>query len=74
MLCWKPECIEDGVTGRLVKAGDRDELKQTLSSLLNDSEQRAALVQAALERLQRDFNFEQMVEQTEALLRRVVKA
>jgi glycosyltransferase involved in cell wall biosynthesis len=69
-----PECIEDGVTGRLVKAGDRDELKQTLSSLLNDSEQRAALVQAALERLQRDFNFEQMVEQTEALLRRVVKA
>jgi glycosyltransferase involved in cell wall biosynthesis len=69
-----PECIEDGVTGRLVKTGDQDELKQTLSSLLNDSEQRAALVQAALERLKREFNFEQMVEQTEALLRRVAKA
>ena len=69
-----PECIEDGVTGRLVKTGDQDELKQTLSSLLNDSEQRAALVQAALERLKREFNFEQMVEQTEVLLRRVAKA
>ena len=51
-----PELIEDGVTGRLVPAGDRDALTRALAELMTRPARRRALAQAGAARVRRDFD------------------
>lgn len=52
-----PEVVEDGVTGRLVEYGDKDELAQALIELCLDPMKRAELGAAGYQRLQERFTF-----------------
>ena len=51
-----PELIEDGVTGRLVPAGDRGALTRALAELMTRPARRRALAQAGALRVRRDFD------------------
>jgi glycosyltransferase involved in cell wall biosynthesis len=57
-----PEAVEDGITGRLVEAGNVDELVAALEQLLADRELRHRMGQAGREKMRREFSVETMVE------------
>jgi len=65
-----PEVVLDGVTGRLVEYGNREELARTLIELCLDGEQRRSLGSSGYRRLQDNFTFNHFKENlTEILVR-----
>lgn len=58
-----PEVIEDGVSGRLVPAGDVDAFAAAAAELITDAAQRARLAAGARKRA-REFDSEAMIERT----------
>ena len=63
------EVVEDGVTGMLVSAGDRDSVAQAIISLLGDTERRRAMGDAARARYEERFTFDIFRERLDALMR-----
>ena len=63
------EVVEDGVTGMLVSAGDRDSVAQAIISLLGDTERRRAMGEAARARYEERFTFDIFRERLDALMR-----
>ncbi|HKO43495.1 MAG TPA: glycosyltransferase [Pyrinomonadaceae bacterium] len=59
------EILEDGVTGKLLKSGNPEELADAIVSLLDDEEKRRRLVAQALEVVRGRFALESMVSATE---------
>jgi glycosyltransferase involved in cell wall biosynthesis len=68
-----PELVEDGVTGRLVPAGDERALAACLTDLLADPAARSALGRAGQARAQALFSIERMVAEVEALYERLLR-
>jgi N-acetyl-alpha-D-glucosaminyl L-malate synthase BshA len=66
-----PEVIEDGKTGLLVPFGDAEALAHSMETLIEDSERRKALGQAARVFAQKQFSSDVIVPQYEALYRTV---
>lgn len=64
-----PEAIEDGVSGRIVPAGDPRALADALAGLLADPARRAAMGAAAARRWAGRFTAARMVTETERLYR-----
>ena len=62
-----PELIEDGVTGRLVRAGDASALADAIRGVLDDPTAAARLGSAAATRYASSFTAERMVAETETL-------
>ncbi len=67
-----PEVVEEGVTGRIVPAGDAAALAEALSGLLADPAARAAMGRAAAARWRAAFTAERMVAETEAVYRELL--
>jgi glycosyltransferase involved in cell wall biosynthesis/peptidoglycan/xylan/chitin deacetylase (PgdA/CDA1 family) len=65
-----PEVVEDGVSGRLVPADDRDSLRASLDDLLQDSRQRARLGRSARARVRERFSLSSMAASYRELYRR----
>jgi phosphatidyl-myo-inositol dimannoside synthase len=65
-----PEVVDNGVTGRLVRYDDREQLAGTLTELLLDSELRRRLGQAGYQRLQYKFTFAHFKERLTEILQR----
>ena len=59
-----PEVVVDGETGFLVPPRDHHALAHAISTLLKDQALRARMGAAGLERVQRIFSAERMVERT----------
>ena len=53
-----PELVEDGVTGRIVEAGDVAALAGAMAALIRDPAERARLGQAGAARVRKDFSME----------------
>lgn len=66
-----PEILSEG-TAQLVEAGDHQGLAQAIARLLDDPERRAAQVEAARERVRRDFSAEANARATLALYERLL--
>lgn len=62
-----PEVVRDGEDGLLVPANDPQALAQAMARLAGDAVLRAALGEAAFRRVTKQFSFEQMVREYEAL-------
>lgn len=63
------EVVEDGTTGMLVTAGDRDSVAQAIISLLGDTERRRAMGEAARARYEEHFTFDIFRERLDAVMR-----
>ena len=63
-----PEFITDGQHGRLVPPGDADGLAKAIEALAGDDASRAAMAQAAYQRLTQDFGMEAGIDLLEARL------
>jgi glycosyltransferase involved in cell wall biosynthesis len=63
--------IQNGTEGFLVPVGDTDRLVQALETLIQDSELRARLGQAARQRILRDFTFEEIGKQYMSLYKKL---
>lgn len=57
-----PEAVEDGVNGRLVTAGNVEELTEAIEELLADGALRHRLGEEGREKMRREFSLEHMVE------------
>ena len=68
------EAVEDGITGRLVPAGDPEALAGALEDLFNDTAKRVAMGAAGRARAVERFSARRMVERTEELYRRLALA
>ena len=66
--CAMPEIIDDGVTGRLVAAGEPAPLADALIELLSDSAKRAAMGAAAYERVRRERRWSHVADRVLASL------
>ncbi|MEY2688434.1 MAG: hypothetical protein RL375_2632 [Pseudomonadota bacterium] len=66
-----PELIDNGHTGLLARPGDVDSLTEALARLMVDAPLRAALAQAALQRVQSLFELDRNVDALAELLRQV---
>ena len=64
------EVIEDGATGMLVPAADRDAVAQAVISLLGDTARRRAMGEAGRQRYEAHFGFDKFRGRLDALLRR----
>ena len=64
------EVIEDGVTGLLVPAADRDAVAQAVISLLGDTVRRRAMGEAGRARFEEHFSFAQFRDRLDVMLRR----
>jgi len=62
-----PELVTDGVTGSLVPPADADALADALLDLLDHPRRGAAFGRAGRARIEREYSFERMVTQFEAL-------
>lgn len=62
-----PECIQDGVTGRLVPKADPPALAEAIGEILSDSQGAATLGQAARRRVEREYSIERWVGRLEHL-------
>lgn len=62
-----PEAVEDGVSGRLVPAGDADALASALSDLLSDPGARARMGAAGAAKVKQRFTLEPMIDATVAI-------
>ena len=69
-----PEIVANGVTGRLVTAGDKQALADAVIDLLQDHSGRRNLSRAARSRASAHFGVDQMVEGNLAVYRRVLRA
>jgi glycosyltransferase involved in cell wall biosynthesis len=65
-----PEMVRDGHNGRLVPSGDEETLTETLRLLLASESERQRLAKAGLDTAL-EFGVERMVDDTEAVLRRM---
>lgn len=65
-----PEVVLDGITGRLVDYGNKEQLARTLIELCHDSEQRRELGSAGYQRLQSNFTFNHFKETFTKILSR----
>ena len=63
-----PEIVEDGVTGWLTPPGDADALQEALGALLADRNAREHMGLAAVDRVERLFDREDMLDRLEPLL------
>jgi glycosyltransferase involved in cell wall biosynthesis len=63
------EIVEDGVSGRLVPAGDRAALAEALLSVLRDADRARGLAQHGLARIRKRFSLARTVEQMAAIYR-----
>jgi glycosyltransferase involved in cell wall biosynthesis len=63
-----PEVVEDGVTGRLVPWGDEGRLREALSNALSSPSEAATWAERARARVERDFGWARLVEETASLL------
>lgn len=63
------ELVDDGVTGMLVPAADRDALAQAVISLLGDSVRRRAMGDAGRARFEEHFSFARFRDRLDAMLR-----
>jgi glycosyltransferase involved in cell wall biosynthesis len=66
------DAIEDGVTGRLCRAGDEEQWVRVLSELIANPEERARLGAAARRRWQERFSLESMSRGTVAVYREAI--
>jgi phosphatidyl-myo-inositol dimannoside synthase len=64
------EVIDDGVSGMLVAAAEKDAIAQAVISLLGDSERRRAMGEAGRTAFNERFTFEAFRERLDAMLRR----
>jgi phosphatidylinositol alpha-1,6-mannosyltransferase len=64
------EVVEDGVTGMLVPAADRDAIAQAVINLLGDTVRRRAMGEAGRERYAQHFSFARFRDSLDGLLRR----
>ena len=69
-----PEFIQDGVHGRLVPPGDPDALKTALGQLAADPAGRAAMADAAYDRLAAEFGMDRGIDLLDARLRNAMDA
>jgi glycosyltransferase involved in cell wall biosynthesis len=69
-----PEAVEDGITGRIVPAGDTAAMAAMLLALLEDAGARTAMGAAAAVRWRAAFTAERMVAETEAIYREALGA
>jgi len=67
-----PEILEDGVTGVLVAPGEARALAIALANLRDDPDRRERLGAAAAETVNRDFSFERMLGEVQALYDRLL--
>lgn len=67
-----PEIVEDGITGRLFKAGDAESLAQHMAALLRDPDQRQSLGAAGYRRYHAYFRSERMIDETIAVYQAVL--
>jgi glycosyltransferase involved in cell wall biosynthesis len=63
------ELVDDGVTGMLVPAADRDAVAQAVISLLGDSARRRAMGEAGRTRFEQHFSFARFRDRLDAMLR-----
>jgi spore coat protein SA len=63
-----PEVIQDGVNGILVEANNPSALTQSLLSILNDAERKSQIEQAARQKIERTYTWNQLVLKFENLL------
>jgi phosphatidyl-myo-inositol dimannoside synthase len=63
------ELVDDGVTGMLVPAADRDAIAQAVISLLGDSARRRAMGEAGRTRFEQHFSFARYRDRLDAMLR-----
>jgi glycosyltransferase involved in cell wall biosynthesis len=68
-----PDLIDDGVHGRLVRAGDVEGLREALREMLNDREAARRMGERAQERRRREFDLEVVVRRFEALYERLAQ-
>ena len=68
-----PDLIDDGVHGRLVRAGDVEGLREALRELLRDREAARRMGERAQERRRREFDIDVMVRRLEALYERLTQ-
>jgi glycosyltransferase involved in cell wall biosynthesis len=68
-----PDLIDDGVHGRLVRAGDVEGLREALREMLNDREAARRMGERAQERRRREFDLEVVVRRFEALYDRLAQ-
>jgi glycosyltransferase involved in cell wall biosynthesis len=66
------DAIEDGVTGRLCRAGDEEQWVRVLSELIANPDERARLGAAARRRWQERFSLESMARGTVAVYREAI--
>ena len=67
-----PEVVEDGVSGRLFRAGDVGDLAAVLDEVLSDEPRRRRMAVAARERAKQSFSMTAIVEQYERVYRDVL--
>jgi glycosyltransferase involved in cell wall biosynthesis len=68
-----PDLIDDGVHGRLVRAGDVEGLREALREMLDDREAARLMGERAQERRRREFDLEVVVRRFEALYERLTQ-
>lgn len=61
------EIVLDGITGKIVKPGDSNELMQAVLSLYKNPELRLSMARKGMERARDEFSIERMIEKTESL-------
>jgi glycosyltransferase involved in cell wall biosynthesis len=68
------ELVEDGVEGRLVPPGDPAALAGAMEEMLADPERLAAAGGAARRKVLAQFTVDRVARETEALIRKVIRA
>jgi len=69
-----PEVVVDGLSGRLVEYGDREQLPQTLTDLCLDAEKRREMGQAGHTRLVENYTYEHFKERFDEIMFRELPA
>ena len=59
-----PEVLEHGVTGLVTRAGDLENLRETIRQLARDSKLRSRLARAGQARAIESFTFERQIDRT----------
>lgn len=67
------DAIGDGKTGYLIRKGNFSKFKKRLSSLIDDIEKRNTMGKLALEKAQKEFTIEHMLDKYEKVFEEVVK-
>ncbi|MFQ6027324.1 MAG: glycosyltransferase [Dehalococcoidia bacterium] len=67
-----PEVVEEGVEGLMVSPEDPEQMAEAVLRLLGDADTRLRMGQAGLDRVNRQFSVQRMVDQTEGLYRELL--